>query len=714
MHNRCLLQVLLSLSSIILSKAQDVIGSGLSCVKSSPADDGQTRVTFLREHTAGALSLYLTLWSEDIQLVACEVNQSPLVAEKYLTACDRSDTKKKEISQRFNISALLAPDAPCALGSSDVPKFSRRAGRDGREGKSRMRRGVIFPGTLWCGTGSKAIGYDELGMFESADKCCREHDHCRHIIPSFTVNYGVFNSRFFTVSHCDCDKRFRQCLLDVNDTISSMVGYSFFSIIQVPCFKLEQQKHCTEMYWWGMCKAANVAPYAVFKSPLPYNSSAVARKHGDNSDSDNITGTGEQQVTKSPVISTKSQKSDRRCINTHRGDTFRRKGNSSRGKGCKRNQKVSTAAPSQMTPITKLHTTTPVMKTDISHTSKSNTLGKKRAGKKKSARKETSVNATWKSQFPLNVTTTPYPQTTTTTTQSYLSSTQSPPPQIHVTTTTAGTKTTKSKKKGSCCGLVTPPRGDAFQPLCRKCQKEKSTSHTTTITPSTTTYRLLIKSKTLEDLLLKTTTEKVKRDPFKKLRSRNTSIKPKPPAHEDGKTKKVRKSHLIWNNTSQESVGRTKGPNTPAKRGLADNYLLCGSLKHLDECGYKIPPMEKKYELQNVESKTAYHCDCTNRLALQIKSFKEPSILPTLLMDFVSQDCFKLPKKKKCLNKKSCSGGFTKASDLLQALKKIEGKNTAGVQNSVNGRKRGIPVRLSKRCLRLQREADIMAQLTRL
>lgn len=62
----------------------------------------------------------------------------------------------------------------------------------------------------------------------------------------------------------------------------------------------------------------------------------------------------------------------------------------------------------------------------------------------------------------------------------------------------------------------------------------------------------------------------------------------------------------------------------------------------------------------------------------------------------------------------SCSGGFAKASDLLQALKKIEEKGTAGVQNSSNGRKRGIPVRLYKRCLRLEREreADIMARLT--
>lgn len=46
--------------------------------------------------------------------------------------------------------------------------------------------------------------------------------------------------------------RFRQCLLGVNDTISSMVGYSFFNILRVPCFELKPQRRCTEMYWWGM------------------------------------------------------------------------------------------------------------------------------------------------------------------------------------------------------------------------------------------------------------------------------------------------------------------------------------------------------------------------------------------------------------------------------------------------------------------------------
>lgn len=157
MQNGCFLQVLFALSLLILSKAQYVIGSDPSCVRSSPAEDGRTRVTFLREDAAGVRSLYLSLWSEDARLLSCEGHADPAATEGYGALCDRSGTQDQEIMQRFNISALLAPDAPCA------PKFSRRVRRDGTEGKSRRKRAWFFPGTLWCGTGSKAAKYEQLG-----------------------------------------------------------------------------------------------------------------------------------------------------------------------------------------------------------------------------------------------------------------------------------------------------------------------------------------------------------------------------------------------------------------------------------------------------------------------------------------------------------------------------------------------------------------------
>ncbi|MED6263236.1 hypothetical protein CHARACLAT_002449 [Characodon lateralis] len=495
MESGWFLRAVLVLSWLSLFKAQNTPGTGVFCLRSIPAD-GHSLLTFLRHDAAGVRFLYLTKWSEDMRLAACEINSNPDVTEEYHAFCNIKETWDQELVEKFKIGLLLSPDSPCALVPSGVPESSGGSGKGETERKTRRKRSWIFPGTLWCGTGTKAAGFEQLGMFEKADKCCREHDHCSDIIPAFTVNYGVFNPNFFTVSHCECDQRFRQCLLGTNDSISSVVGYSFFNILKVPCFELKQQKHCTQMYWWGMCKNASEAPYAIFKSPLPYNSSDVTSKYDNN----NLTISKEQHLFERPV---------------------------------------------------------------------SNPEG----------------------------------------------------------------KASESKHR---CRLRDPPGGDTFHSRRTK-GSQQPLGHTTPL--------------------------------------------------------------MIHAN------------NSLVKNDMTDNEVRCRSLKHLDDCKYKIPPLEKKYNLTNMESKTAYHCDCTSRLAVWIKSLKEPSPPHSLMVEFVSQDCFTLSKEKKCNRTKRCSGGFTKASDLHQALKKIKEKDSAAMRFSASGGKKRIPVRLYKYCLRLQMRADIMAQL---
>ncbi|XP_069380142.1 uncharacterized protein [Paralichthys olivaceus] len=703
MHIRLLHRLIFTLSSLILSTVMMGSGdSGDSCLRSSRTREGHTRVTFLREDASGARSLYLSLWSEDRTLVTCEVNSSPLATESYRTLCGRSDTQLQveEFTRRFNVSALAAPDAPCA------PVSSRRSRRSRAEGKVRRKRGWLFPGTLWCGRGSEAVRYEELGMFENADRCCREHDHCSHIIPSFTVNYGVFNSYFFTLSHCDCDQRFRQCLFEVNDTISSMVGYSFFNILRIPCFELKQQRRCIQKYWWGICKVAEEAPYAIFKSPLPYNTSDVTSKYGANRS--NLTSSERQHVTESPATSPRRQppKREHRCgpRDPPRGDTFYLR---TKGRRCKRRRKSSTVAPSQMAPIPRSRTTTPSMETAHLNAAKRITVvsHKKRFGKKKSNRKGLLVSTTQRRQGPLQASTNSYPFTSSAT-QSSLSVTQRTQPVA----TTAETTTRRSHKTGTeqsrCCGFR---RADTIGPLCKRCLEQETTTNGPSI--KVTILQTPQHRQTTDNLKIPWNTSTFA-TPIR------TKLKTTALPHEDGKSLRQRDSHLLGNNTSQKHMGSNITQSTIVEisfreyNAVTDNQLLCGSLKYLDDCKYQIPPLEKKYDLQNMESKVAYHCDCTTRLALQIKSFKQPSVLPTLLMDFVSQYCFKLPKEKKCRRRKSCSRGFIKTSDLLQTLKKMEGKDSGGVQNPGNERKRGIPVRLYKRCLRLEKEADIMARLT--
>ncbi len=74
--------------------------------------------------------------------------------------------------------------------------------------QSRYKRSMmIYPGTQWCGAGTNAKVYDELGDNTGTDRCCREHDHCPYVINRLSTSYSYWNYRFHTLSHCSCEAR---------------------------------------------------------------------------------------------------------------------------------------------------------------------------------------------------------------------------------------------------------------------------------------------------------------------------------------------------------------------------------------------------------------------------------------------------------------------------------------------------------------------------
>lgn len=137
----------------------------------------------------------------------------------------------------------------------------------------REKRGWTVPGTLWCGFGDSAGSSMELGVFRGPDLCCREHDHCPQTISPFQYNYGLQNYRFHTISHCDCDARFRQCLQSQRDSVSDLVGVAFFNVLETPCFVLEEQEACVAWYWWGGCRTYGSIPLARLQPKTLYNAS---------------------------------------------------------------------------------------------------------------------------------------------------------------------------------------------------------------------------------------------------------------------------------------------------------------------------------------------------------------------------------------------------------------------------------------------------------
>jgi secretory phospholipase A2 len=136
---------------------------------------------------------------------------------------------------------------------------------------SRQKRAMfIYPGTKWCGSGSTSHNWDDLGDNIATDKCCRQHDHCPYVVEGFTTKYNLFNYRFHTLSHCNCDEDFRDCLKSAGNSVANMVGSLYFNVVGTKCFLLKPEKVCMTRSWWGTCIKHAKEYTAYIDSPMEY------------------------------------------------------------------------------------------------------------------------------------------------------------------------------------------------------------------------------------------------------------------------------------------------------------------------------------------------------------------------------------------------------------------------------------------------------------
>ncbi|XP_019651207.1 group 3 secretory phospholipase A2 isoform X2 [Ailuropoda melanoleuca] len=273
---------MLSLLGVAVGGSSALRWDSTSCHLARPIPGSPLGTLSFLGKDARGLALFHTHWDGHGRLQACSWQDEPELIAAFSALCAGEVTGSSFIHtpgpKLQRALATLQSQWGACRGPEEGPLGTReeRAGHRGALGSirhQRVKRGWTIPGTLWCGVGDSAGNSSELGVFQGPDLCCREHDRCPQTITPLQYNYGIRNYRFHTISHCDCDARFQQCLQNQRDSISDIVGVAFFNVLEIPCFVLEKQKACVAWYWWGGCRTYGSIPLARLQSRTLYNAS---------------------------------------------------------------------------------------------------------------------------------------------------------------------------------------------------------------------------------------------------------------------------------------------------------------------------------------------------------------------------------------------------------------------------------------------------------
>lgn len=203
--------------------------------------------------------------------VAEEEAKSGNFTDIYSEILENTDPEK--ISDFNRILASQNPEAGTQTSDHKITKRSTAPVKRNNRSKRAtfdFSSVLIFPGTKWCGKGDLAQCYEDLGDDQELDMCCRDHDCCPLVIPPFSSRFGVFNYRFHSLLHCDCDQRFRGCLRQSVSTMANMIGKIYFNILGSKCFDFEETEVCVKRSWWGQCQKFEKQTTAVLKSQVSF------------------------------------------------------------------------------------------------------------------------------------------------------------------------------------------------------------------------------------------------------------------------------------------------------------------------------------------------------------------------------------------------------------------------------------------------------------
>lgn len=132
---------------------------------------GRTQCSFLRRPSAEAsVVFYWTIWTTEHRAEECYLSAEPALIQTYMSVCHEGGNwdPHKTSSLSLNITLLLEPGSPCefrpiAHGNLRWHQYLVKRSQVGNGSRMRQKRAWVFPGTLWCGRGSHAGDYEQLG-----------------------------------------------------------------------------------------------------------------------------------------------------------------------------------------------------------------------------------------------------------------------------------------------------------------------------------------------------------------------------------------------------------------------------------------------------------------------------------------------------------------------------------------------------------------------